>query len=134
EKKPVQDQPLMPRMSIQVPKNTGRRYAQVSGDYNPHHLSDITARLIGFKQAIAHGMWSLARVLAGLEKAMTLSHPFAVDAAFKLPVFLPATLTLGYETIFDHTGQMNFDLRDAASGVPHLKGTLYFQNPEKSSI
>ncbi|MDN5874434.1 MAG: hypothetical protein L0H29_08655, partial [Sinobacteraceae bacterium] len=46
---------------IEVPADTGRRYARVSGDYNPIHLYPLTARLFGFKRAIAHGMWSAAR-------------------------------------------------------------------------
>lgn len=129
--KKKQDRPLPAQITIQVPENTGRRYARVSGDYNPHHLFHATARLIGFKRAIAHGMWSLARALAALEKTITFSHPFAVKAAFKLPIFMPATLTLGYEKIAAAPGQVAFELRDADKGLPHLKGTLHLQNRKK---
>ena len=31
-----------------VPADTGRRYAQISADYNPIHLTDITARIVWF--------------------------------------------------------------------------------------
>ena len=55
--KTVQDRPLPAKMTIAVPSGTGRSYARVSGDYNPHHLSDVTARIIGFNQAMVHGMW-----------------------------------------------------------------------------
>jgi len=41
-----------------APADIGRRYARVSGDYNPIHLSALTARLFGFPQAIAHGLWN----------------------------------------------------------------------------
>lgn len=129
--KKIQERPLPAQMTIQVPENAGRRYARVSGDYNPHHLFNATARLIGFKKAIAHGMWSLARTLAALERNMIFSHPFAVDAAFKLPIFMPATLTLGYENIAATPGQVRFELRDAHKGLPHLKGTLHLSNREK---
>src|SRR3954468_2939139 len=37
--------------------DAGRRYAKVSGDVNPIHLSGLTAKAFGFKRAIAHGMW-----------------------------------------------------------------------------
>ncbi|MEE4365498.1 MAG: MaoC/PaaZ C-terminal domain-containing protein [Desulfotignum sp.] len=130
KKKPISDQPLPVKRTILVPENTGRRYARVSGDYNPHHLSAATAKLIGFKQAIAHGMWSLARTMACLEETMPFSHPFCVDAAFKLPIYLPATLTLGYERVPGTRGQVKFELRDADKGLPHLKGTLLFQDQE----
>ena len=53
-------------MTIDVPGDIGRRYAGVSGDPNPIHMYAVTARLFGFKSAIAHGMWSYARVLAAL--------------------------------------------------------------------
>lgn len=44
----------------------GREYAAVSGDVNPIHLSALTAKATGFPKAIAHGMWSYARVMAAL--------------------------------------------------------------------
>lgn len=123
---------LPPQLTIQVPQNTGRRYARVSGDYNPHHLFDATARLIGFKQAMAHGMWSLARTLAALENPMAGVNTFSVDAAFKLPVFMPATLALGYEhRVAGHgQNQIDFELRDAVDLRPHLKGRVAFPGRE----
>ena len=47
-----------------VSENTGRRYALTSGDFNLIHIHAITAKAFGFKQAIAHGMWSKAKALA----------------------------------------------------------------------
>ena len=49
-----------------IPDDAGRRYAKVSGDVNPIHLSGLTAKAFGFKRAIAHGMWVKARVLGAL--------------------------------------------------------------------
>ena len=49
-----------------APADIGRRYARVSGDYNPIHLSALTAKLFGFPQAIAHGLWNKAHTLAAL--------------------------------------------------------------------
>ncbi|MCG8614665.1 MAG: hypothetical protein MI802_00505 [Desulfobacterales bacterium] len=115
----AEEVPLTVRETITLPENTGRRYAGVSGDYNPHHLYAWTARFIGFKRAIAHGMWSLARACASLEK--TFGHPeiYRIEGALKLPIFLPGTVTLGYET---EDTQAEFELRDADKGLPHLKG------------
>ncbi|MCE2774989.1 MAG: hypothetical protein LW687_06805 [Burkholderiaceae bacterium] len=51
---------------FEAPVNIGRRYARVSGDFNPMHLSRLSARLFGFQRTIAHGLWTQARALAGL--------------------------------------------------------------------
>lgn len=119
---PAPERFLPVKETIVVPSATGRRYAAVSGDYNPHHLTVPTARLIGFKRPIAHGMWSLGRVMGSLEQAFDLSGPFRVDAAFKLPVFMPARITLGHEQTPD--GQIRFELRDCDTRRPHLKGEI----------
>ena len=131
-KKTVQDPPLPTRMTIRVPSGTGRDYARISGDYNPHHLSDITARIIGFKQAMVHGMWSLARTLAALETFMTLPPLFSVDVSFKLPVYMPATLSVGCKQVIlgDGLHQVFFDLRDTGTRRPHLKGRITHRKKE----
>lgn len=103
--------------SFPVPASTGRRYARISGDYNPIHLSTPTARLLGFKRAIAHGMWSLARVLGALSEA---DAPQQVDVRFRRPLFMPADVIL-------YSGQgepVEFALRDRKSQKNYLCGAL----------
>ena len=54
----------------------GRRYAAVSGDTNPIHLSPLTSWLGGFRRPIVHGMWTHARALAALDATLRLYlHP-----------------------------------------------------------
>ncbi|MER7567997.1 MaoC/PaaZ C-terminal domain-containing protein [Streptomyces sp. NPDC097941] len=67
----------------------GRRYAAASGDRNPIHLYPLTARLFGFRRAIAHGMWTAARCLA----AHGTPQAVLVRAEFRAPVLLPGTVT-----------------------------------------
>lgn len=50
-------------MKFPVPADTGLRYASATGDYNPHHLYPWTARLVGYRLPMAHGMWTLAKTL-----------------------------------------------------------------------
>ncbi|WP_300460098.1 MaoC/PaaZ C-terminal domain-containing protein [Desulfobacula sp.] len=117
--------------TIVVPSGTGRRYAAVSGDYNPHHLYTVLAKLFGFKRAIAHGMWSLARVVASLDRAFGIPDAAAIEAAFKLPIFMPATTLLGYDRQEDTQSGLpivNFELRDKQKGLPHIKGRLLYKN------
>ena len=73
-----------------VPGDTGRRYAWVSGDYNPIHMHAATARLFGFPKPIAHGMWTVARVLSAFET----SKARRVEARFKRPLMLPGSVGL----------------------------------------
>ncbi|MDO9355851.1 MAG: MaoC/PaaZ C-terminal domain-containing protein [Solirubrobacteraceae bacterium] len=70
----------------------GRSYAAVSGDRNPIHMSDLTAKPFGFPKAIIHGMWTAARLGAAFGDAL----PEAVSLAvrFERPILLPATVQL----------------------------------------
>ena len=112
---------LTPFTIIDVPKNIGRQYAKVSGDYNPHHLSAFFAKLFGFKRAIAHGMWSLARAVAEMEKHFSDNELFSIDVSFKRPLFLPGTAALGATK---DKNTIIFELRDNATNIPHLAGVV----------
>ncbi|MBC2680385.1 MaoC family dehydratase [Pseudomonas baltica] len=88
-----QDQALMEVHRWYAAADTGRRYARVSGDYNPIHLSALSARLFGFPTAIAHGMWSLAQSVAALRERLPLSN-YQLAVEFHKPVRLPSELIL----------------------------------------
>jgi acyl dehydratase len=104
---------------VQVPGDTGRRYAAVSGDRNPIHLNGLAAKAFGFPSAIAHGMWLKARTLAALEGR--LPDAYTVEIAFKLPVLLPSRISV---SAAQQDGGWELDVRDARSGKPHLTGTV----------
>ena len=72
--------------------DSGRRYAAVSGDVNPIHLHALSARALGFDRAIAHGMFSYARVLASLGARVPAAGSSTVW--FRKPVKLPSTTRL----------------------------------------
>lgn len=74
---------------LEVPKNIGWRYARVSGDVNPIHLTARMAKVFGFKQPVAHGMWSLGRCLAAASAQLPKA-PMQIDTQFKLPVYIPS--------------------------------------------
>jgi acyl dehydratase len=102
-----------------IAEDAGRRYAKVSGDVNPIHLSGLTAKAFGFKRAIAHGMWVKARVLAALSGR--LPDAFTVDVVFRKPLFLPSTVTL---STAQADGGWDVAVRNATSGAEHLVGTV----------
>lgn len=75
---------------------TGRNFARISGDANPIHMGLLSARLFGFKRAIAHGMYLKARALAGLLNKIQ-SERYQLDVQFKKPVYLPGTVRFEYQ-------------------------------------
>lgn len=103
-----------------VPDDAGRRYASVSGDVNPIHLSGLTAKAFGFKRAIAHGMWVKARALAALSGR--LPEAMAVDVVFRKPLFLPSTVTLSTAPVAG--AGWDLAVRNVVSGADHLLGTV----------
>jgi acyl dehydratase len=102
-----------------IPDDAGRRYAKVSGDVNPIHLSSLTAKAFGFKRAIAHGMWVKARVLGALTGR--LPDALSVDVGFRKPLYLPSTVTL---STAQADGGWDVAVRNAASGTEHVVGTI----------
>ena len=87
------DKKLVRIASWQLDAGLGRRYAAVSGDFNPIHLGTLPARIFGFRQALMHGMWTKARALAALSPPQPLQAASA-SVEFKLPLWLPATASL----------------------------------------
>ena len=98
----------------------GRRYAAVSGDRNPIHMHSLSAKALGFPGAIAHGMWTKARCLAALESR--LPDAFAVDGP--LPQADPAAGTGRVRQPPPTDEEIDFAVRDAKRGTPHLDGRV----------
>ncbi|NKX53913.1 MaoC family dehydratase [Arthrobacter mobilis] len=87
--------PPAPTARWRLGVDAGREYAMVSGDFNPIHLSTVSARLLGMKRSIAHGMYLASRVLAGIEAVAGDEHEWNIR--FAAPVYLPAALALRIE-------------------------------------
>lgn len=102
-----------------LPADTGRRYAGVSGDVNPIHLSNLSAKALGFPRAIAHGMFVAARTISALEYRLPGS--YVHEVAFKKPVLLPATVRFSATPTGDG---WDLGVADVRSGTPHLTGSL----------
>lgn len=82
-------QPLI-NETLNVPETTGREYASIAGDYNPVHVHAWLARPFGFRRAIAHGTWTLARALSCA--GVAASPGLTLDARFHRPVELPSRI------------------------------------------
>ncbi len=103
-----------------VPKDMGRRYARITGDYNPIHVSSLAAKLFGFPRAIIHGLWS-AGVCAARLPGASLTYPAKYDVLFKGPVFLGSTVKTLVE---DSEHECRFDLYCGNNPRPCLCGLI----------
>jgi hypothetical protein len=110
--------------------NIGRRYAKVSGDYNPIHLYPYTAKLLGFKKAIAHGMYSKALAVSKIAQQQGFyKSNFCVKVVFMQPIMLPLEtqlITSTQDTKSDSAPVLYFSLNSQKGNKKraHLVGTI----------
>jgi acyl dehydratase len=116
------DIPLSCQAEFSAGADLGRRYGAVSGDRNPIHMTALTARLFGFKRAIAHGMWTSARTLSYLLPPKVLDQA-SMAVEFKTPLLLPGRATLW--STRSSVGAL-FEVRDSKGQRPHLRGQLSY--------
>lgn len=88
----MQELPGYPTAEWSLARDTGRRYAAVSGDYNPIHLSVPSARALGMNRPIAHGMYLASRLVA--EVGPGEAAPFRWTVDFHAPVTLPSRVLI----------------------------------------
>ena len=109
----------------QLGVDTGRAYAAVSGDFNPIHLSVLSAKALGMRRSIAHGMYLASRALADVGAAK--GEAFRWDVAFEAPVFLPARVALDINTVQDGDGgwqRSDYVAWNPRSGRRHFRGSV----------
>jgi acyl dehydratase len=122
-KEGADDESSLPVVAVwRLPGGLGRHYGGVSGDRNPIHMHDLTAKLLGFPRAIAHGMWTKARALAQLDSQSLLPESYEVSVRFQRPILLPAKVEFLLDAGDD--GTVEFAVRDARKGVPHMAGQV----------
>ena len=76
-----------------VAADAGRRYAALSGDWNPIHLWTWSARLMGLRHPIIHGMHTVAMACAVYQRT-TGNTASALHCRFRRPVPLGSTVKL----------------------------------------
>jgi hypothetical protein len=109
----------------QLGVDTGRAYAAVSGDFNPIHLSVLSAKALGMRRSIAHGMYLASRALADVGAAKGDS--FSWTVGFEAPVFLPGRVALDVHTVQPHSGawqRSDFVAWNPRSGRRHFNGSV----------
>jgi len=102
--------------------DAGRRYAAVSGDYNPIHLWAVTARPFGFRRPILHGFCTQAMVAHALIQHRLGGDPAALRRlriAFRAPLPLPSRARL---LVGDGIGVRWFRVTDGGDTI-YAEGT-----------
>ena len=107
----------LPTARWQLGADTGRRYAAVSGDVNPIHLSGASAKALGMKGAIAHGMYTASRALAMVDAPA----PLRWDVEFGAPLLLPGAPSVSVQRDGRGTELRTAEVVvwDARRGRPH---------------
>jgi acyl dehydratase len=80
-----------------LPSNLGRKYARVSGDFNPIHLWRWSSRLLGFDRPILHGYCTASMVAASLSRSFWKGNADALRRLrirFGTPLSLPSRARL----------------------------------------
>lgn len=109
--------------SWQIKSNMGRKFAKVSGDVNPIHLFNTTAKLFGFKKAIIHGVWTMSRSIAELEENYPMDK-VKIDVDFKLPVFMPTWVAFQHRQ--GENDNISFGVKDSMGEKPHMSGKVTY--------
>lgn len=111
-----------------VPKNRGKKYARISGDYNPIHTSKYLAKLFGFKRDIAHGFGILAQAVNRSELAnqtKITAGKCQLDVIFKGPLYLENNASLKQAKDAEDTNKnQRFDLFSGTNPKPSICAKL----------
>lgn len=100
----------------------GRAYASVLGDWNPIHLTAATAKVLGMKRHIAHGMYAAGRALAtAAPHSGSGSGAYDWEIEFVAPVFLPGTVQFSAR---DADGGTEFAGWKRGGKRPHFTGSV----------
>lgn len=123
ERRPLPEAPRTAR--FEAPSGIGRRYGAISGDRNPIHMSRVTARLFGFKRAIAHGMWTVGRSLVAMDHASGAPGD-RLSVRFKRPLLLPNEVEVRYGAPADDksAAESAFWAINLKEGSVHVDGQL----------
>ena len=63
-----------------IPNGSGMKYGLLSHNIDLIHISNPTAKMMGHRSAIMHGMWTVAR---GISECVPFEYPFEIKVVFR---------------------------------------------------
>lgn len=78
---------------ISLSKSMALKYAWISKNIDPIHVSSFLAKLMGHKGSLMHGMWGLAKVLSYIDFPFNKS--VKITCRFVSPMYLPCKAKVG---------------------------------------
>ncbi|MGO1317340.1 MAG: MaoC/PaaZ C-terminal domain-containing protein [Cellulomonadaceae bacterium] len=122
EAEPTGSTERVPDLVWSLTADVGRRYAALSGDRNPIHTSALGAKVFGFRRAIAHGMYTAARVLADVGPRRGDTYDWTVE--FAKPVLLPGRVAVGITDPDRTRDSFGYEGWSPGSRRTHFTGTV----------
>ncbi|KAK3794486.1 hypothetical protein RRG08_003639 [Elysia crispata] len=114
---------------IKAPATIGLDFARATQDYQPQHLNQWTAQLVGFSRPIAHGLWSMAvavdRIMTSERSSFEDRYPLHMDVSFKRPLVLPGKAMLQFDKPSGATSLTNFRMLNSKDSSPILVGRMH---------
>lgn len=93
---PAEEHEIVYEETTKTDEDQPRRYAEASGDHNPIHLDESTARMAGLPSVILHGMCTMAIAAKGAVNGLTGGDPSRIGRVavrFTRPVIPGEELT-----------------------------------------
>ncbi len=103
---------------IYLSKSMARKYAWISKNIDPIHVSAFLSKLMGHKGSLMHGMWGLARVLSDID--FPLSKPLEISCRFVSPMYLPCKAEIGS---LRNQNSTDFCLYNSKNQKPYFVGS-----------
>ena len=103
-----------------IHRDIGKKFARITGDYNPIHISKTLAPFFGLKRDVAHAMWACADAINRLP-SIDENAPRRIDLAFKGPLYIDSPCTI---TIKKHANGFRFDTYCGDNPRPSIQGQV----------
>lgn len=115
---------------VEVTDEDARRFADLSGDWNPLHTDSVYAAETVYRRPILHGAFSAALIsrLAGMHIPGRDCLLHGMKLRFTAPIFPPVRLRVHGSMIREHMdgGVVSVSISDSASGTRYVDGSYEF--------
>ena len=109
-------------IDLYIPNKIGKKFAKITLDYNPIHISKTLAPLFGMKRDVAHAMWATGQTLGKLN-SISYDKPIRIDLAFKGPLFIDSN---SHVRTIEKKEDLHFDYYCGNNDRPSINGKISY--------